>query len=114
MTPRASRRRFLQGTAAAAAFAPSSAAVAAESNIYTSLGIRPVINGIGKIRISLYLSLFIGVVNIPLSVFLARNAGMGVSGVIAATLICVLLGSVFAPIQYYKIINKKDRGIWSR
>ena len=72
------------------------------------------LNGIGKIRISLYYSIFIGIINIPLSIILAKNFEMGISGVIAATLLCMIVGSVWAPIQYYKIINKKDFGIWSK
>ena len=72
------------------------------------------LNGVGKIRISLYYSIFIGIINIPLSIILAKNFGIGISGVIAATLLCMIIGSVWAPIQYYKIINKKDFGIWSK
>jgi D-glucosaminate-6-phosphate ammonia-lyase len=45
----ATRRRFLQGTAAAAAFSPLPAATAGDSNIYTRLGVRPVINGVGTV-----------------------------------------------------------------
>jgi O-antigen/teichoic acid export membrane protein len=72
------------------------------------------INGVGKIRLSLYYAVFVGIINIPLSVFLATNTGLGISGVIAATLICLLIGSAYAPVQYYKIINKKDTGIWGK
>jgi len=72
------------------------------------------LNGVGKIRLSLYVSVFIGILNIPLSIFLAKNLEFGISGVITATLICLLFGSIYAPIQYYKIINKKDEGIWGK
>ena len=72
------------------------------------------INGVGKIRLSLYYAIFVGIINIPLSIFLAKYTSMGITGVIAATIICLLFGSVFAPIQCYKIINKKDKGIWGK
>ena len=49
MKLQASRRRFLQGTAAAAAFSPLPAATMGDSNIYTRLGVRPVINGVGTV-----------------------------------------------------------------
>lgn len=51
MTPRATRRRFLQGTAAGAgvAFSPLSTATSGASNIYASVGVRPVINGVGTV-----------------------------------------------------------------
>jgi O-antigen/teichoic acid export membrane protein len=72
------------------------------------------INGVGKIRLSLFYAVFVGIINIPLSILLAKNAGLGISGVIAATLICLLLGSIYSPVQYFKIINKKDTGIWGK
>jgi L-seryl-tRNA(Ser) seleniumtransferase len=49
MKLQASRRRFLQGTAAAAALSPLPAATTGDSNIYTRLGVRPVINGVGTV-----------------------------------------------------------------
>src|ERR1700683_4195605 len=49
MKLQASRRRFLQGTAAAAAFSPLPAATSGHTNIYTQLGVRPVINGVGTV-----------------------------------------------------------------
>lgn len=72
------------------------------------------INGVGKIRLSLYYSVVIGIINIPLSILLAKHFEMGIPGVITATIICLLGGSIYAPIQYYKIINKKDSGIWGK
>lgn len=72
------------------------------------------INGVGKIRISLYYSIFIALLNIPLSVLLAKYFGLGISGVILATNLCLIIGSVWAPIQYHKIINHKAKGIWNK
>ncbi len=72
------------------------------------------INGVGKIRLQLYSSVIVGIINIPLSIYFARNLDMGISGVIAATCICVGVGSIWAPIQYSKIVNKKATGIWAK
>ena len=72
------------------------------------------INGVGKVRIQFYYSLFIAVLNIPLSVFLARNMGMGIVGVIFATDICLITASIWSPIQYKKIITNKASGIWAK
>ncbi len=72
------------------------------------------LNGVGKIRLSLYYSIFAGVLNIPLSILLAKNLNMGISGVIAATLLCLIVSSILIPIQYNKVINKKDFGIWGK
>lgn len=70
------------------------------------------INGMGKIRIQFYSSILVAVINIPLSIYFAKNLNWGITGVMAATCICVAAGSIWAPVQYSKIINKKAYGIW--
>jgi O-antigen/teichoic acid export membrane protein len=72
------------------------------------------INGTGKIRLQFYNSILIALINIPLSIYFARNLNWGITGVMAATCICVAFGSVWAPVQYHKIINKKAYGIWAK
>lgn len=71
------------------------------------------INGTGKIRLQLYSSVISAILNIPISIFLARNMEMGTAGVILGTCICLFPGTLLGPVQYYKIINKIDKGIWS-
>ena len=71
-------------------------------------------NGVGKVRVSLYSSIFTAILNFPLSIFLAENLGMGITGIIVATNICLIISSVWSPIQYSKIINKKASGIWNK
>ena len=70
------------------------------------------INGVGKVKLQLLLSIIISVVNIPLSVMLAKH--FGVVGVIMATVACLIIGVFIYPIQYFKIIRKKDKGIWGQ
>jgi O-antigen/teichoic acid export membrane protein len=70
------------------------------------------LNGIGKIRIELLVATFIGIINIPLSIIFAKYMNLGLSGVILATSVCLLFGSVITPIQYFKIIRGKASGIW--
>lgn len=72
------------------------------------------INGVGKVRLQFYYSIIVAVLNIPLSVFLARECGLGIAGVILATNICLIFASIWAPIQYHKIINKTAKGIWNK
>ncbi len=72
------------------------------------------INGIGKIRIQLIYSIIVAVLNIPLSILLAKFVGLGISGVIIATNICLIIASFWSPVQYYKIVNKKASGIWNK
>ncbi len=72
------------------------------------------INGVGKLRIQLILSIASVIINIPLSVLLAKVMGLGTSGIINATSISLLINILFFTIQYNKIINEKDIGIWGR
>lgn len=72
------------------------------------------INGTGKIRLQLYLSVCMALVNIPLSIYFARSLDMGLKGVILATVCCYIPGVILMPIQYLKIINKNDVGIWGK
>ena len=71
------------------------------------------VNGIGKIRLQLIVSIVIILLNIPLSIFLARNMEMGSPGVIIATSICLGLPMVLWVIQYKKLINRTAKGIWN-
>ncbi|MBR9831794.1 MATE family efflux transporter [bacterium] len=70
--------------------------------------------GIGKIRLSLYHALFVGIINIPLSVYLAKNLELGNVGVILATCFGVLISMIIQPIQCYKIIKGRATGIWNK
>lgn len=72
------------------------------------------INGTGKIRLQVYSSALAAIINIPLSIFFARELGLGSAGVILATCICLSPGSILGPMQYHKILNKKDIGIWGK
>ena len=72
------------------------------------------INGVGKLRLQLYMSIVISVINIPLSVFFAKKLEMGSAGVILGTIVCLTFGAVLHPLQYKRIINGTARGIWDR
>ena len=72
------------------------------------------INGTGKITLQLYSLALMAIVNIPLSIFFSKNLDLGVSGVILATTFCLLPYTILAPIQCFKILTKKDYGIWSK
>lgn len=72
------------------------------------------INGVGKIRLQLYMSIVIAVINIPLSIFFAKYLNMGSAGVILGTIACLAIGAVLHPVQYKKIINGTARGIWDK
>ncbi len=72
------------------------------------------LNGVGKIRLQFYYSIVTALINIPLSIYLAKGIGMGITGVITATIICIGFAAVWAPIQYNKILNGTAKGIWNK
>lgn len=72
------------------------------------------LNGVGKIKISILLSVFMGVTNIPLSIFFAKNLGLGSVGVMLATCVGLFVCMLIQPIQYLKIIRGKASGIWNQ
>ena len=72
------------------------------------------INGVGKIRLHMVTFLIAALLNIPLSIFLVKITGWGVSAVILATAICVLPNLILFPIQYFKLINMRAQGIWNK
>jgi O-antigen/teichoic acid export membrane protein len=72
------------------------------------------INGVGKIKLQLYIAIFQCIVNIPLAVILAKYLGLGTSGIILATNINMLIPAILIPIQYKKLINNTAHDIWSK
>jgi O-antigen/teichoic acid export membrane protein len=72
------------------------------------------LNGVEKIRMSLYHSFAMIVINIPLSVFFAKYLNMGSTGVIIGTCVCVLPQVFLHPIQYKKIITNTAKGLWGK
>ncbi len=70
------------------------------------------VNGIGKIRLQLYTSLFTGASFIPLAIFLGKR--WEIIGILGAMCISLLPSAVLLFIQYRKIINNRAYGIWNR
>ena len=69
------------------------------------------INGLGKVRLQLFVGAFSAVINIPLSIILAVNFNLGISGVIIATIITDLIGLFFYRVQAIRLINGTAKGI---
>jgi len=70
------------------------------------------INGIGKIRLQLYVTLIIAVFYIPFSVYLGRLFQL--NGVVLASVIALIPLSILMPIQLIKVMNNKSTGIWNK
>ncbi len=80
-------------------------------NTFTSIFIN-YLNGVGKVQVQLLVMVLAAGLNIPLSVYLGSNLGLGSSGVILASIICLAMFAVIVPVQYSKLINGRANGIW--
>ncbi|MEM7510192.1 MAG: oligosaccharide flippase family protein [Bacteroidota bacterium] len=72
------------------------------------------VNGVSKVKLQMWTSIIGGVINIPLSIFLAKTVGLGTAGVIIASIVSLSYGPLIAPIQYKKILNGTAKGIWNK
>ena len=63
------------------------------------------INGIGKINVQVITAVIGAVINIPLSIFFVSYVNLGVSGVVMATCVSLLVGSVVIPIQVTRVLT---------
>jgi O-antigen/teichoic acid export membrane protein len=70
------------------------------------------LNGIGKIKLQLYVVIFCGIINIPLAILLGRLMGL-VGITLTSTLLFIFMGTVFS-IQTQKILNKSAVNIWNK
>lgn len=78
-------------------------------NNWNSLQVN-LINGIGTIKLQLYITLIGLVLHIPLSLFLGRY--IGAYGVISSMILINIIYSAFFTIQINKILNQKASGVW--
>ena len=72
------------------------------------------INGVSKMKVGFYLAIVTAIINIPLCIFFADYLNWGLSGIIIASSVSLIPDLIFLPIQYYKIINNKAKGIWNQ
>lgn len=75
------------------------------NNIYAMF-----VNGVGKIKLQLYTAVAAMVINIPLAILFVKWFDLGLSGVVLATVVSLLLAAVALPIQVNQIIRKRTRG----
>lgn len=65
------------------------------------------LNGMGKINLQMYLAVFTAILNIPLSIFLGKYVGMQSTGVLLATIICMLITVIPLTINVHIYLNQK-------
>lgn len=65
------------------------------------------LNGVSKLRFQLYTAIIGSSINIPISIFLARNVGLGSPGVALGSIISLSLFAVVGPLQSANILKYK-------
>lgn len=73
-----------------------------------------VLNGFGKVKLQLFTAVAGAIINLPLCVYFGRNMGFGSKGIIMASSISLLFGTVLGTIQADKLISRKATGIWAK
>jgi len=69
------------------------------------------LNGISKLRLQLYTAVIGSAINIPISIFLARNLGLGSPGVALGSIISLSLFAIVGPLQSANILKYKMKAI---
>lgn len=75
-------------------------AISIWSNIFAML-----VNGIGKIKPQLYTAVIAMLINIPLSVMLAKYTPLGLSGIVVGTTCSLLFASIVLPLQVKRLLK---------
>jgi O-antigen/teichoic acid export membrane protein len=78
--------------------------VSSWNNIYTMF-----VNGIGEIKLQLYMAVIGMVINIPLAIYFVKCLDLGLSGVVLAAVVSSSLLSIALPIQVSRIIRKHTK-----
>lgn len=63
------------------------------------------LNGVGKLKVQIYSTAVGAMVNIPLSIYFVNRLGMGVDGVIYATILSLCVQAVFLPVAVKKLLK---------
>jgi O-antigen/teichoic acid export membrane protein len=73
-----------------------------------------ILNGTGKIRLQMFAWILAGVLNIPLSIYFAQNLELGTIGIVLGTIVSMIPLIILSPIQVWKILKLKDKGLWAK
>lgn len=67
------------------------------------------LNGVGKVKIQMWLYVLGALINIPLSIYFVKVLNLGSSGVILGTIISIISMSIILPIQTFNILKDKNK-----
>jgi len=71
------------------------------------------VNSIGKIKLQITVASFAALANVPVAIVLVKYFGMGSTGIVLSTVLCMAPAAIVTPWQYYKIVNGSATGIWN-
>ena len=66
------------------------------------------LNGIGKVKIQMWLFVLGALINIPLSIYFVKYLHLGSSGVILGTVFSIITLAIVLPLQTFKILKKNE------
>lgn len=72
------------------------------------------INGVGKVRIQMILTIFMAILYIPLAYCLTTVLGLGAIGVVLASIISYGISAIISPLQARLILKGTAKGIWNK
>lgn len=72
------------------------------------------LNGVGKIRLQIFLAVIAGAINIPLCFLFVKYFKMGLYAMPLSNFLSLGFGALFGYLQYSKIISNKANGIWNK
>ncbi|MDP3443172.1 MAG: oligosaccharide flippase family protein [Ignavibacteria bacterium] len=68
-----------------------------------------VVNGVGEIKLQLYTAVIAMLMNVPLSIIIVKIFGLGIAGVVLATILSLSIAAIVLPIQvHFKILSKSN------
>ena len=70
------------------------------------------VNGVGKLRIQLYCTIFSSLFFIPVAIIMGKLLGGG--GVCIARSRALVPDAILRPLQYKKLLSKSLRGVWNK
>jgi len=70
------------------------------------------VNGIGKIRLQLYVTVSVAILYFPIAIFMGKT--IGINGILVASLLGFLPASIIMPLQVKKLYNRTAKGIWNK
>ena len=72
------------------------------------------INGVGKIKIQMVLTICMAIIYIPLSYFFTKVCNFGALGVVLASIVSYAVSAIVSPIQARMILSGTAKGVWDK